>query len=79
MRKYIINAVFALFGLAVGITLLPALWIVAGLDSVRLLNNGYVNGLIGLIIFYLLSFLFIKPITDLNTRIEKYLNSRSPG
>ncbi|KRK79789.1 PIN/TRAM domain-containing protein [Companilactobacillus nodensis] len=79
MRKYIINAVFALFGLAVGVTLLPALWIVAGLDSVRLLNNGYVNGLIGLIIFYLLSFLFIKPITDLNTRIEKYLNSRSPG
>ncbi|APX71105.1 PIN/TRAM domain-containing protein [Companilactobacillus allii] len=79
MRKYIINAVFALFGLAVGITILPALWIASGLDNVRLLNNGYIDGLIGLIIFYLLSFLFIKPITDANTRIEKYLNSRSPG
>ncbi|WP_125565679.1 PIN/TRAM domain-containing protein [Companilactobacillus insicii] len=79
MRKYIINAVFALFGLAVGITILPAVWIATGLSNVLLLNNGYVNGLIGLIIFYFLSFLFVKPITDLNTRIEKYLNSRSPG
>lgn len=79
MRKYIINAVFALFGIAVGITVFPILWNIAGLTDVRLINNGYFDGLIGLIIFYLLSFLFVKPISDLNTKMEKYLNSRSPG
>ncbi|WP_334329047.1 PIN/TRAM domain-containing protein [Companilactobacillus sp. HBUAS59699] len=79
MRKYIVNAVFALFGIAVGITVFPILWNIAGLTDVRLINNGYFDGLIGLIIFYFLSFLFVKPISDLNTRIEKYLNSRSPG
>ncbi|MFD1418952.1 PIN/TRAM domain-containing protein [Companilactobacillus keshanensis] len=79
MRKILINAIFALLGIAVGITVLPTLWIVTGMSDIRWLNNGYVDGIIGGIILYLLSFLFVKPISDLNTRIEKYLNSRSPG
>ncbi|WP_125714457.1 PIN/TRAM domain-containing protein [Companilactobacillus kedongensis] len=79
MRKILINAIFALLGIAFGITFLPALWIVTGMADINWLNNGYVDGLIGGVILYLLSFLFVKPISDLNTRIEKYLNSRSPG
>ncbi|MFC6322890.1 PIN/TRAM domain-containing protein [Companilactobacillus baiquanensis] len=79
MRKILINAIFALLGIAVGITFLPALWAVISMADIRWLNNGYVNGLIGGIILYLLSFLFIKPISNINTRIEGYFNTRSPG
>ena len=79
MRKIVINIIFALLGIAVGITVLPSLWEVFGLAGIAFINNGYFDGLIGCIIFYFLSFLFVKPIMDLNQRIEKYLNSRSPG
>jgi len=79
MRKIVINIIFALLGIAVGITLLPSLWEVSGLAGIAFINNGYFDGLIGCLIFYFLSFLFVKPILDLNQRIEKYLNSRSPG
>ncbi|HCD06927.1 MAG TPA: PIN domain nuclease [Lactobacillus sp.] len=79
MRKIVINIIFALLGIAVGITVLPSLWEVSGLAGVAFINNGYFDGLIGCIIFYFLSFLFVKPILDLNQKIEKYLNSRSPG
>ncbi|MFC6175668.1 PIN/TRAM domain-containing protein [Companilactobacillus huachuanensis] len=79
MRKIVVNIIFALLGIAVGITALPSLWEVSGLTGVAFINNGYFDGLIGCIIFYFLSFLFVKPILDLNQQIEKYLNSRSPG
>jgi Integral membrane protein (PIN domain superfamily) len=79
MRKIVVNIIFALLGIAVGITVLPSLWEVSGLAEVAFINNGYFDGLIGCIIFYFLSFLFVKPILNLNQRIEKYLNSRSPG
>lgn len=79
MRKIVINIIFALLGIAVGITVLPSLWEVSGLAGIAFINNGYFDGLIGCIIFYFLSFLFVKPILDLNQQIEKYLNSRSPG
>ena len=79
MRKFVINIIFALLGIAIGITVLPSLWLVSGLADVAFINNGYFDGLIGCIIFYFLSFLFVKPIMDLNQKIEKYLNSRSPG
>lgn len=79
MRKIVVNIIFALLGIAVGITVLPSLWEVSGLTGVAFINNGYFDGLIGCIIFYFLSFLFVKPILDLNQKIEKYLNSRSPG
>ena len=79
MRKIVINIIFALFGIAVGISALPILWEMTGLAGIAFINNGYFDGLIGGIIFYLLSFLFVKPIINLNQRIEKYLNSRSPG
>ena len=79
MRKIVINIIFALFGIAAGISALPILWEMTGLAGIAFINNGYFDGLIGGIIFYLLSFLFVKPIMNLNQRIEKYLNSRSPG
>ncbi|WP_338216911.1 PIN/TRAM domain-containing protein [Companilactobacillus muriivasis] len=79
MRKIVVNIIFALLGIAVGITVLPSLWEVSGLAGIAFINNGYFDGLIGCIIFYFLSFLFVKPILDLNQQIEKYLNSRSPG
>ncbi|WP_334331660.1 MULTISPECIES: PIN/TRAM domain-containing protein [unclassified Companilactobacillus] len=79
MRKIVINIIFALLGIAVGITVLPTLWEITGLAGIAFINNGYFDGLIGGIIFYFLSFLFVKPIMNLNQKIEKYLNSRSPG
>jgi len=79
MRKIVVNIIFALLGIAVGITVLPSLWEVSGLAGIAFVNNGYFDGLIGCIIFYFVSFLFVKPILDLNQQIERYLNSRSPG
>lgn len=79
MRKIVINIIFALLGIAVGITVLPSLWLVSGLAGVAFINNGYFDGLIGGILFYFLSFLFVNSILNLNQKIEKYLNSRSPG
>ncbi|CAJ1199292.1 putative PIN and TRAM-domain containing protein YacL [Companilactobacillus paralimentarius] len=79
MRKIVVNIIFALLGIAVGITVLPSLWEISGLAGIAFVNNGYFDGLIGCIVFYFLSFLFVKPILELNQRIEKYLNSRSPG
>ncbi|KRK75633.1 hypothetical protein FC67_GL001130 [Companilactobacillus alimentarius DSM 20249] len=68
-----------MLGIAVGITVLPSLWLVSGLAGVAFINNGYFDGLIGGILFYFLSFLFVNSILNLNQKIEKYLNSRSPG
>ncbi|MCH4010236.1 PIN/TRAM domain-containing protein [Companilactobacillus sp.] len=79
MRKILVNAIFALIGIAVGVTVLPTLWRATGIADVRLVNNGYVDGLTGGLIFYFFSFPFVEPITNLNTRIEKSLSSRSPG
>lgn len=79
MRKIVINIIFALLGIAVGITVLPILWELSGLTGIAFINNNYFDGLIGCIIFYFVSFLFVKPILDLNKQIERYLNSRSPG
>lgn len=79
MRKAIVNIIFALVGIAVGVTILPTLWRNTGLADVRLVNNGYVDGLTGGLIFYFFSFPFVEPINNLNTRIERNLSSRSPG
>jgi uncharacterized protein YacL len=79
MRKVLVNAIFALIGIAVGITVLPYFWRVTGVSDIRVINNGYVDGLTGGLIFYFFSFPFVEPITNLNLRIEKYLSTRSPG
>ncbi|WP_125770419.1 PIN/TRAM domain-containing protein [Companilactobacillus furfuricola] len=79
MRKIIVNVIFALIGIAVGVTVLPSLWRVTGVYDIRWVNNGYVDGLTGGIIFYFFSFPFVEPLTRLNERIEKDLGSRSPS
>ncbi|MQS52967.1 PIN/TRAM domain-containing protein [Companilactobacillus mishanensis] len=79
MRKFLVNVIFALIGVAVGITVLPYLWRATGIANIHLVNNGYVDGLTGGLIFYFFSFPFVQPITNLNSRIEKSLGSRSPG
>lgn len=79
MRKIIVNVIFVLIGIAVGVTVLPSLWRVTGVYDIRWVNNGYVDGLTGGIIFYLFSFPFVEPLTRLNERIEKDLGSRSPS
>lgn len=79
MRKAIVNIIFALIGIAVGVTVLPHLWAVTGLGDMRIVNNGYVDGLTGGLIFYFFSFPFVEPINRLNTKIEDNLSSRSPG
>ncbi|AKP66977.1 PIN/TRAM domain-containing protein [Companilactobacillus ginsenosidimutans] len=78
MRKFLVNAIFALIGIAVGVTVLPYLWRATGMGDQRIVNNGYVDGLTGGLIFYFFSFPFVQPINNLNARIEKSLGSRSP-
>ena len=59
LKRKIITAVFLMVGGSAGITALPYLWELAGIQN-NLFNNIFVNIGIGALIFYLLSFLLMK-------------------
>ena len=54
MKRKIITVIFILAGISIGVTVLPILWLIAGLTN-PILNNVITNILIGAIIFYLIS------------------------
>lgn len=54
MKRKIITVIFILAGISIGVTVLPTLWLIAGLTN-PILNNVIINILIGAIIFYLIS------------------------
>ena len=76
MKRKIITAVFLMVGGSAGITALPYLWELAGIQN-NLFNNIFVNIGIGALIFYLLSFLLMKLILDIIQKIENYFSTLS--
>ena len=76
MKRKIITAVFLMVGGSAGITALPYLWELAGIQN-NLFNNIFVNIGIGALIFYLLSFLLMKLILDIMQKIENYFSTLS--
>lgn len=76
MKRKIITAVFLMVGGSAGITALPYLWELAGIQN-NLFNNVFVNFGVGALIFYLLSFLLMKLILDVMQKIENYFSTLS--
>ncbi|MDQ0186436.1 PIN/TRAM domain-containing protein [Cytobacillus sp. FSL W7-1323] len=56
MLKRIVQVCFLIFGITLGIFVIPELLILISLDDIPLLNNPYVSAILGAIIFYLLTF-----------------------
>ncbi|ASV67678.1 MULTISPECIES: PIN/TRAM domain-containing protein [Cytobacillus] len=56
MLKRIVQVCFLIFGITLGIFVIPELLILVSLDDIPLLNNPYVSAILGAIIFYLLTF-----------------------
>lgn len=77
MQKRVLTVIIVLVGISMGITLLPTAWMAIGQSSNLWLNNSLTNGLIGAIIFSLLSLVLVEPITTGVKKIEKQLNEFS--
>ncbi|MBD7939238.1 MULTISPECIES: PIN/TRAM domain-containing protein [Cytobacillus] len=56
MLKRIVQVCFLIFGITLGIFVIPELLYLISLDDIPLLNNPYVSAVLGAIIFYLLTF-----------------------
>ncbi|MBO1307761.1 PIN/TRAM domain-containing protein [Enterococcus sp. 669A] len=77
MQKRVLTVIIVLVGISMGITLLPTAWMAIGQTDNFWLNNSLTNGLIGAIIFLLLSVVLVEPITTGVKKIEKQLNELS--
>ena len=77
MQKRVLTVIVLLVGISLGITFLPIAWIAIGYANNMWLNNSLTNGLIGAIIFYLISLVIVEPITVGVKKIEKQLNELS--
>lgn len=75
--KIIIVAVAFLLGASLGIFWLPKLWINMGV-TIDLLENSIVNGIIGAILFSLLSLFLANPILNAVAKVENFLVKKSP-
>lgn len=63
MQKRVLTIIIALIGISLGITFLPVAWLAIGYQDNMWLNNSFTNGLIGAIIFYIISLAIVEPIT----------------
>ena len=77
MQKRVLTVIVLLVGISLGITFLPIAWTAVGYADNMWLNNSLTNGLIGAIIFYIISLAIVEPITVGVKRIEKQLNELS--
>lgn len=77
MQRRVINILFVLAGTTLGISLLPIAWTAIGQADSMWLNNNVTNGLIGAIIFFLLSLLLADYISAAITKLEKKLSEFS--
>ena len=77
MQRRIINILFVLAGTTLGISLLPYAWQALQQEKNMMLNNNVTNGLIGAIIFFILSLLLADSIATGILKIEKKLSDLS--
>ena len=77
MQRRIINILFVLAGTTLGISLLPYAWQALQQEKNMMLNNNVTNGLIGAIVFFILSLLLADSIATGIKKIEKKLSEFS--
>lgn len=73
MLKRIIQACFLIVGVTLGILLIPELLHLFGASDIAYLNNPYVSGLLGAIIFYLISFWLLDYVVNFMKWVEEQL------
>lgn len=78
MRKRIIQAAFALIGGSIGLLILPSLWNLIGWQDNRILANNIMDFIIGAILLFIISFIFVTYIDQKLTEAEKYLAKKNP-
>ena len=71
MQKRVLTVIILIVGISLGVTFLPTAWTAIGNADNMWLNNLLTNGLIGAIIFYIISLAIVEPITIGVKRIEK--------
>lgn len=77
MQKRVLTMIIVLIGISLGITFLPMAWFAIGYADNMWLNNSVTDGLIGAIIFYIISLAIVGPITAGVKKLEKQLNEFS--
>ena len=77
MRKRMIQLIFALLGIGAGYSFMPMVWAVFNVQN-RWLNNIFIDMVIGLVVFVVLSIILIEPVEKLVQRIEKFLTNEKP-
>lgn len=77
MQKRVLTIIIVLIGISLGITFLPMAWFAIGYADNMWLNNSVTDGLIGAIIFYIISLAIVGPITAGVKKLEKQLNEFS--
>lgn len=76
MKRKIITLVFVLIGGSIGASFLPLFWDIVGVNS-NLINNVFVNILIGALIFYILSIPTAKYVEQGVEKIEEFISKLS--
>ncbi|TGD18447.1 PIN/TRAM domain-containing protein [Levilactobacillus suantsaiihabitans] len=76
-KKTVVLIIFAILGGVMGAAYFSRLWLLMGMTN-RLIDNVFVNILLGAIIFLILGLLFAGVILRLINRIETYLNKQNP-
>lgn len=76
-KKTVVLIIFAILGGVMGAAYFSRAWLLAGVTN-QLINNVFVNILLGAIIFVILGSLFAGVILRLINRIEAYLNKQNP-
>ena len=77
MQKKIFNIVMALIGFSLGATLIPVVWTVFKLDQNQWLNNDITNGIIGAIIFVIISIFTLRYVGSAIKKVEKFIGEQS--
>ena len=77
MQKKIFNIIMVVIGASLGATLLPIIWRMVGLGAHKLINNDITNGIIGAIIFIIISMFTFRHVVGALKKAEKFLNEQS--
>lgn len=72
-----IQLIFALLGIGAGYSFMPMVWAGFNVQN-RWLNNIFIDMVIGLVVFVVLSIILIEPVEKLVQRIEKFLTNEKP-
>ena len=77
MQKKIFYVVMGILGFSLGATLIPIVWTVFNLNQNQWLNNDITNGLIGAIIFIIISVFTFSYVGSGIKKIEKFISEQS--